>query len=81
MDYSLFLFSFSLGIISFFSPCAFPMLPGYISYYLGIDDKYNIKDNISKKEKLYSFLKYGIIGGIVCASGALLVIITIGIGI
>jgi cytochrome c-type biogenesis protein len=79
MDYSLFLFSFSLGIITFFSPCAFPMLPGYISYYLGIDSEYNIKNYISKKEKLYSFLKNGIIGGIVCASGALLVIVSIGI--
>jgi cytochrome c-type biogenesis protein len=24
-----------LGIMSFFAPCAFPLLPGYISYYLG----------------------------------------------
>ena len=23
------------GILSFFAPCAFPLLPGYISYYLG----------------------------------------------
>jgi cytochrome c-type biogenesis protein len=24
-----------LGIVSFFAPCAFPLMPGYISYYLG----------------------------------------------
>jgi cytochrome c-type biogenesis protein len=24
-----------LGFLSFFAPCAFPLLPGYISYYLG----------------------------------------------
>jgi cytochrome c biogenesis protein CcdA len=28
-------FAFGAGVISFFSPCAFPMLPAYISYYLG----------------------------------------------
>ncbi len=28
-------FAYGAGVISFFSPCAFPMLPAYISYYLG----------------------------------------------
>jgi cytochrome c-type biogenesis protein len=27
--------AFLLGLASFFAPCAFPLLPGYISYYLG----------------------------------------------
>ena len=81
MDYSLLLFSFSLGILSFFSPCAFPMLPGYISYYLGIDNKIQFKEYTTKKEKTIEFFKNGIIGGIICASGALLVIISIGIGV
>jgi cytochrome c-type biogenesis protein len=27
------------GVASFFSPCAFPMLPGYVTYYLGLDAK------------------------------------------
>ncbi|MFQ5838152.1 MAG: cytochrome c biogenesis CcdA family protein [Thermoplasmata archaeon] len=31
-------FAYGAGVISFFSPCAFPMLPAYISYYLGQDD-------------------------------------------
>ena len=81
MDYSLLLFSFSLGILSFFSPCAFPMLPGFISYYLGINNKYSYNDNITNKEKIYLFLVNGIIGGLVCASGALLVITSIGVAV
>ncbi len=29
------LFAFSAGVFTIFSPCGFPMLPGYISYYMG----------------------------------------------
>lgn len=28
-------FAFSLGTATFFAPCAFPLLPGYVGYYLG----------------------------------------------
>ncbi|MFB6094860.1 MAG: cytochrome c biogenesis CcdA family protein [Halodesulfurarchaeum sp.] len=27
--------AFSMGIASFFAPCAFPLLPGYVGYYVG----------------------------------------------
>jgi cytochrome c-type biogenesis protein len=27
--------AFTLGAFAFFSPCAYPLLPGYVSYYLG----------------------------------------------
>lgn len=27
-------FAFGAGVLSFFSPCAFPLLPAYVSYYL-----------------------------------------------
>jgi len=33
--YSLLSYAFGLGVAAFFSPCAFPLLPGYVSYYLG----------------------------------------------
>lgn len=36
MDY---LFTFLEGIASFISPCILPMLPIYISYFLGEDNK------------------------------------------
>jgi cytochrome c-type biogenesis protein len=28
-------YAFTLGAAAFFAPCAFPLLPGYVSYYLG----------------------------------------------
>jgi cytochrome c biogenesis protein CcdA/peroxiredoxin len=31
----LYLLALLTGLLSFFAPCAFPLLPGYISYYLG----------------------------------------------
>jgi cytochrome c biogenesis protein CcdA len=30
-------FAFTAGVFTLFSPCAFPLFPGYISLYLGID--------------------------------------------
>lgn len=32
---SLIVFAFTAGAFTFFAPCAYPLLPGYISYYLG----------------------------------------------
>ncbi|MEW5759143.1 MAG: cytochrome c biogenesis protein CcdA [Candidatus Thermoplasmatota archaeon] len=40
---SLFLLAFLAGISSFFSPCAFPLLPGYITYYLGSEARTGYK--------------------------------------
>jgi len=31
-------FAFSLGTATFFAPCALPLLPGYVAYFLGQDD-------------------------------------------
>jgi cytochrome c-type biogenesis protein len=30
-------FAFGLGTATFFAPCAFPLLPGYVAFYLGRD--------------------------------------------
>ena len=37
VSWSLFAWGLSGGIASFFSPCALPMLPAYLSYYLSAD--------------------------------------------
>jgi cytochrome c-type biogenesis protein len=76
MDLSLIAFAFTAGLISFFSPCAFPMLPGYISYYLGMEKKHG-KD-IPTKNRVYSIFKDGLIGGMLCAMGAITVFIVFG---
>lgn len=31
-------FAFALGTATFLAPCAFPLLPGYLAYFLGTDD-------------------------------------------
>lgn len=35
VDPSLVAFAFTAGAFTFFAPCAYPLLPGYVSYYLG----------------------------------------------
>lgn len=30
-------FAFSLGLATFFAPCAFPLLPGYVAFFVGRD--------------------------------------------
>jgi cytochrome c-type biogenesis protein len=36
-NYSLYLLAVVAGIATFFSPCSFPLLPGYLSFYYSID--------------------------------------------
>ena len=38
---ALVLWAGALGVLTFFSPCSFPMLPGYMTYYLGLRDSRN----------------------------------------
>jgi Cytochrome c biogenesis protein len=39
VDLGLAAFAFGLGTATFFAPCAFPLLPGYVAYFLGQDDE------------------------------------------
>ncbi len=45
-------FAYGAGVISFFSPCAFPMLPAYVSYYL-------TQDNPEREMPLTQGLRFG----------------------
>ena len=60
------------GIASFFSPCAFPMLPGYMAYFLGLQTSQDQND----KKKLY---RRAVLGGIAGGFGIILVYIIIGV--
>ena len=55
------------GVVTFFSPCSFPMLPGYFSYY--------ITSQKSERGKRSSPLK----GGLIAASGIIAFFLLIGI--
>jgi cytochrome c biogenesis protein CcdA/cytochrome oxidase Cu insertion factor (SCO1/SenC/PrrC family) len=56
---------FSAGVLALFSPCGFPMLPGYLSYYLG--KKKTIEKAVSS--------------GIACTLGLMTVFSVIGAGV
>ncbi|MFQ6127222.1 MAG: cytochrome c biogenesis CcdA family protein [Candidatus Heimdallarchaeota archaeon] len=63
IDISTSAFIFSAGFLALFSPCGFPMLPGYVGYYLGT------KTN----------LKNAGVGSIACSLGLLTVFSMIGV--
>lgn len=56
-------FPFVAGIFALFSPCGFPMLPGYVSYYMGARVP----------------LERAVKSGFVCLSGLLVVFSSIGV--
>jgi cytochrome c-type biogenesis protein len=57
------MFTFTAGVFVLFSPCAFPMFPGYISLYIGTD----------------ATTKKAVEGGTVCALGLLTLFTAIGV--
>ncbi|UCE28976.1 MAG: cytochrome c biogenesis protein CcdA [Candidatus Bathyarchaeota archaeon] len=65
LDVSGVAFYFTAGALALLSPCGFPMLPGYISYYMGT------KTSLEK----------AVSGGFACTLGLLTVFSAIGIGV
>ena len=65
-----------LGVLVYFSPCAFPILPGYISYYVGLGQR---EDELIEAGKLESRMPaHWILGGL-AALGQLTFFAVIGI--
>ena len=65
-----------LGVLVYFSPCAFPILPGYISYYIGLGQR---EDELIEAGKLESKMPaHWILGGL-AALGQLTFFAIIGI--
>jgi cytochrome c-type biogenesis protein len=60
------------GVASFFSPCAFPMLPGYMAYFLGLQTSFKEKS----KRNMY---KRAVFGGIAGGIGIISIYIIIGV--
>lgn len=70
-------FAFAAGVATFFAPCAFPLLPGYIAFYLGQDDTTRGTGARLKRAAIVGsvvslgfLLVYGVLAGIVVAVGA-----------
>ena len=70
-----------LGILVFFSPCAFPVLPSFITYYLGLkirEQEYILNQNIVSSEQRKTLTNsFGI--GIYAALGQLSFFFVLGI--
>ena len=62
---ALVLWAGALGVLTFFSPCSFPMLPGYMTYYLGLRDSRNQRK--------------ALLGGIAAAAGIVLLFLGVAI--
>jgi cytochrome c-type biogenesis protein len=62
--------AFGAGVASFFSPCSFPLLPGYIGYYLGIEKQ---RGDLGTKT-----LRKALPGGFASAMGILFIYIVVG---
>lgn len=71
-------FAFTAGAATFFAPCAYPLLPGYVAYYLGTegDDttaplgtRLRRAAAVGGLTSLGFFLVYGVLAGIAFAVG------------
>jgi cytochrome c-type biogenesis protein len=71
--------AFSAGVATFFAPCAFPLLPGYVAFYLGRGEGAPTAGRVSRLWRaagvgllvsLGFFLVYGVLAATVAALGA-----------
>ncbi len=75
-------FALIAGMLAFFSPCSFPLLPGYITYYfkVGADAQKKMEEGkedkgLSKGQQVMTGLKLGTVSGL----GIVLVYFVLGI--
>jgi cytochrome c-type biogenesis protein len=73
-------FAFSAGLATFFAPCAFPLLPGYVAFYLGQGSGEEAPGSTARKlgragvvgvlASLGFFAVYGVLAGVAAFFGA-----------
>ena len=68
-------FSFIAGLVAFFAPCSFAILPSYITYYIS---KYSTED---KKKRLINNLLQGFVFGLIASIGFFTVFGLTGFGV
>lgn len=69
---SIFFMAIGAGVLSFFSPCSFPLLPGYVSFYLA--RKSDVDGGISEKT-----IRKALPAGLAAAAGILSVFLAIAL--
>jgi cytochrome c-type biogenesis protein len=67
------------GITTFFSPCAFPMLPGYMGLYLGLSAREAETPSSSTGRSYTGTARRAVVAGSVTAFGMILVFLVIGV--
>lgn len=75
LDTAFLYFSFIAGLVAFFAPCSFAILPGYITYYIS---KHSIED---KGRKLIKNILQGFIFGLIASIGFFTVFGLAGFGV
>ena len=74
--WSVALYALSAGAATFFAPCAYPLLPGYLAYFLGMDEGPATERPIRRAAivgllvSLGFGLVYGVLGGLVALVGS-----------
>jgi cytochrome c biogenesis protein CcdA len=58
------------GVLTFFSPCSFPMLPAYLTFYLGLGEE---------KESYRKAVRKGVINGLLSTAAFILVFSVFGV--
>jgi cytochrome c-type biogenesis protein len=76
-------FAFLAGVASFFSPCSFPLLPGYITYYFKFGADKTLADDLAGKRRAKKMMRNqvwtGFKLGSISGSGIVLVYFILGV--
>lgn len=72
LDTGFIYFAFAAGLVAFFAPCSFAILPGYISYYIS---------RKSKKKNFSAGIVDGLIFGLIASLGFFTIFGLAGIGV
>ena len=59
MDYTLIISAFFAGILMFFAPCTFPLIPGYLGFLSGLSSK-ELTDETRQKENRRKILAHAL---------------------
>lgn len=84
MDPASLIFALSAGMVTFFSPCSLPLLPAYVSYYLGLKGVTEGRDLIQREAlreepTLNLILRRGLLGGLMVSVGMIFIFGSIGV--
>ncbi|MCI4336575.1 MAG: redoxin domain-containing protein [Thermoplasmata archaeon] len=78
---SVFLLAAVAGVTTFFSPCAFPMFPGYMSLFLGLNTRQDAASTDPSGPTYKGAARRAIFAGSITALGMILVFLLVGLAL